>query len=223
VSNDEQVKRDALRELSEADRAYRSVYKRLTSRRLTKTPQRLFADLAGAANRLRAATSRLHRHSRERSAAFAEWESQVTKEEDAISRTIQEVMTPNPTTVEAGVTLMEAARAMRKHGVGDVIVTDDKGQIWGILTDRDIAVRAVAEGLDPTAVTVREICSREISALEPMNTVADAVRLMREKAVRRLPVVEGRQAVGVVSLGDLALEHDMTSTLVHIRAAPPNT
>lgn len=65
MSSDEQAKRDALRELSEADRAYRSVYERLTSRRgLTRTPQRLFADLAGAANRLRAATSRLHRHSR---------------------------------------------------------------------------------------------------------------------------------------------------------------
>jgi hypothetical protein len=65
VSREEQVKRDALRELSEADRAYRSAYERLTSRRgLTKTPHRLFADLAGAASRLRAATSRLHRHSR---------------------------------------------------------------------------------------------------------------------------------------------------------------
>jgi hypothetical protein len=65
VRSDEQEKRDALRELSEADRAYRSVYKRLTSRTgFTKTPQRLFTELAGAANRLRAATSRLHRHSR---------------------------------------------------------------------------------------------------------------------------------------------------------------
>jgi CBS domain-containing protein len=140
-----------------------------------------------------------------------------------MSRTIQEAMTPNPMTVGAGATLMDAARAMRKHGVGDVIVTDDQGQIWGILTDRDIAVRAVADGLDPTAVTVREICSREISVLEPTNTVEDAVRLMREKAVRRLPVVEGGQAVGVVSLGDLALEQDMASTLAHISAAPPNT
>jgi CBS domain-containing protein len=145
------------------------------------------------------------------------------REEQAMSRTIQEAMTPNPTTVGAGATLMEAARAMRKHGVGDVIVTDDQGQIWGILTDRDIAVRAVADGLDPRAVTVREICSREISVLELTNTVEDAVRLMREKAVRRLPVVEGRQAVGVVSLGDLALEHDMASTLAHISAAPSNT
>jgi CBS domain-containing protein len=148
---------------------------------------------------------------------------QDTREEDAMSRTIREAMTPNPTTVEAGTTLMEAARAMRQHGVGDVIVTDDQGQIWGILTDRDIAVRAVAEGMDPTAVTVREICSREISVLEPMNTVEDAVHIMRERAVRRLPVVEGGHAVGVVSLGDLALEHDMASTLAHISAAPPNT
>ena len=139
-----------------------------------------------------------------------------------MSRSIREAMTPNPTTVEAGAPLIEAARAMRKHGVGDVIVTDDQGQICGILTDRDIAVRAVAAGLDPTAVTVREICSREISVLEPANTVEDAVRLMREKALRRLPVVEGGRAVGVVSLGDLALEHDMASTLAHISAAPPN-
>ena len=92
-----------------------------------------------------------------------------------MTRSIREAMTADPATVEADATLMVAAQAMRDQGIGDVIVTD-KDQIYGILTDRDIAVRAVAEGRDPTAVTVGEICSREICVLDPTGTIEDAVR-----------------------------------------------
>jgi CBS domain-containing protein len=91
--------------------------------------------------------------------------------------------------------------------IGDIIVLD-RGQTYGILTDCDILVRAVAEGRDLTATKVADICSRDLTTMAPADSVEDAVRLMREKAVRRLPVVEEGIAVGIISLGDLALSQD---------------
>jgi CBS domain-containing protein len=76
------------------------------------------------------------------------------------------------------------------------------------VTDRDITVRAVAKGRDPASTPVREVYSAELTTLPPEETVDDAVRLMREKAVRRLPVVEGGRPVGIVSLGDLAVDRE---------------
>jgi CBS domain-containing protein len=98
----------------------------------------------------------------------------------------------------------------------------EKGQIQGILTDRDIVVRGLAEGRDPARTTVGEICSRELTVLSPTDSVGDAVKVMRDKAIRRLPVVEGGRPVGIVSLGDLAVERDPESALGGISAAPPN-
>jgi CBS domain-containing protein len=105
----------------------------------------------------------------------------------------------------------------------DVLVLDEHGTIHGILTDRDIVVRALAEGRNPAEVTVGEVCSKAPGVLSPTDSAADAVRLMREQPVRRLPVVEGGKPIGIVSLGDLALERDLGSALAHISAAPPNT
>lgn len=118
-------------------------------------------------------------------------------------RRIGDVMTPDPVTVAATSTAVEAARAMRDEGVGDVLVLEGH-TIRGILTDRDITVRGVALGADPAKIRVGDICSRNVVTLEPSQTVDDAVRLMREKAVRRLPVVDDGRPVGIVSMGDLA-------------------
>ncbi|MCA1843240.1 MAG: CBS domain-containing protein [Actinobacteria bacterium] len=105
---------------------------------------------------------------------------------------------------------------------GGVIVLR-RERICGVVTDRDIAVRAVAEGRDPGQVRVGDICSRELEFLSPGDAVDDAVRIMRERAVRRLPVVDGGRPVGMVSIGDLVLERDPNSALADISAAPPNT
>jgi CBS domain-containing protein len=110
---------------------------------------------------------------------------------------------------------------MRDGSIGDVVVLED-GQVRGILTDWDIVVRVLAEGRDPAGTTVGEICSRELTTLSPTNAIADAVAVMRDKAIRRLPVVEGGRLVGMVSLGDLAVERDPESVLGGISAAPPN-
>ncbi len=134
---------------------------------------------------------------------------------------IRDVMTPNPITLPATSLAIEAARAMRDSDIGNVIVLDGH-QICGIVTDRDIVVRAVAEGLDPTSTPLMDICSRVLTTISPQESVDKAVRLMREKAIRRLPVVEDTRPVGIVSIGDLALERDPKSALGNISSAPPN-
>ena len=134
---------------------------------------------------------------------------------------IRDVMTPNPIALPVTALAIEAARAMRDSDIGNVVVLDGH-QICGIVTDRDIVVRAVAEGLDPTSTPLMDICSRVLTTISPEDSVDKAVRLMREKAIRRLPVVEDTRPVGIVSIGDLALERDPKSALGNISSAPPN-
>jgi CBS domain-containing protein len=136
---------------------------------------------------------------------------------------IRDVMTPNPQTLSASATVHEAAETMRTHNIGDVIASDDKGGIAGLVTDRDIVVRVVAEGRDPRVTLIEEIVSRDLTAVSPDDPVERAVELMRERAVRRLPVVKRGKIVGIVSIGDLAVERDPRSALADISAAPPNT
>ena len=137
-------------------------------------------------------------------------------------QSIREVMTAAPETVGTGTTLAEAAKRMRDIDVGAMVVVNEQGDVAGIVTDRDIAVRAVAEGQDPTKVKVGQVLSADLVTLAPTDTVGQAVKLMRDKAVRRLPVVEGGKPVGIVSIGDLAVERDRISVLAHISAAPPS-
>ena len=134
---------------------------------------------------------------------------------------LREIMTQKPVTVQVTDTVVAAARSMRDGNIGDVVVVDND-QIQGILTDRDIVVRALAEGRDPARTTVGEICSRELTTLSPNDAIGDAEKTMRDRAIRRLPVVEGGRPVGIVSLGDLAVERNPDSTLGGISAAPPN-
>jgi CBS domain-containing protein len=139
-----------------------------------------------------------------------------------MAQSIREVMTPNPAMCPATSTVADAARFMRDSDVGDVLVERD-GTVCGIVTDRDIVVRAIADGQDPAKTKVGDICSRTLVSLSPVDSVEDAVRLMREKALRRLPILEDDRVVGIVSIGDLAVERDPDSALADISAAPPNT
>lgn len=136
-------------------------------------------------------------------------------------QSIQEVMTPNPKTYPATTSIADAARAMRDNNIGDVLV-ERGGAVCGIVTDRDIVVRAVAEDRSPSEVCLGDICSGELTALAPTDSVDDAVQLMRENALRRLPICDDGKAVGIVSLGDLAVERDPRSALADISAMPPN-
>jgi CBS domain-containing protein len=136
---------------------------------------------------------------------------------------IRDVMTTNPQTLPESTTVREAAETMRANDIGDVVVIDDDGKLSGILTDRDIVVRVVAEALDPATTRIGDIASRDLSAVSPDDPVERAVQLMREHAIRRLPAVERNKVVGIVSIGDLALDRDPDSALADISAAPPNS
>src|SRR5947207_13894029 len=113
---------------------------------------------------------------------------------------IREVMTQNPITLEASALVMEAAQAMRQHNIGEVVVRKN-GKPCGILTDRDIAIRVVGEGKDPKATKLDSICSHDMLTISPDQNTSDAVKLMRERAIRRLPVMEDSRILGIVSLG----------------------
>src|SRR5438874_2477967 len=108
-----------------------------------------------------------------------------------MAHTVQEVMTRNPLSLKASSSVMEAARRMRDSNIGDVIVTDESGNVCGIVTDRDLVVRAIASGQDPKNTKIESVCSRDITVLKPTQTTQEAVKLMKEKAIRRLPVVDG--------------------------------
>ncbi len=135
-----------------------------------------------------------------------------------MAQKIREVMTRDPRTIDASSPVVDAARVMREADVGPVIVTEGD-KICGIVTDRDVAVRAVAQGRDPKSTPVREICSSDLITLSPDDSVGEAVRLMRERNVRRLAVLEGNKPVGIVAIGDLAVERDPSSVLGNILRA----
>jgi CBS domain-containing protein len=90
------------------------------------------------------------------------------------------------------------------------------------VTDRDIVVRALADGREASATTLADICTRDLETLSPEDSASDAVRLMSSKAIRRVPVVEDGKPVGIVSIGDLAIEQDPDSALADISEAKPN-
>ena len=116
---------------------------------------------------------------------------------------VREVMTAGVVAVRPDASLVEAAQLMRAQDIGDVLVAQDD-RLIGVLTDRDITLRAVADGVDPLTVNVRSVCTPTPVCVAPHDEIATAVRLMRRYAVRRLPVVEDGRPLGVVSLGDLA-------------------
>jgi CBS domain-containing protein len=137
-------------------------------------------------------------------------------------QTVKDVMTTNVVYLPSETTIAEVARTMREQDIGDVVVADGPA-LAGLVTDRDIVVRAVAEGRDPDAITVGEIMTRDLVTVRPEDTIQQAALLMRDRAVRRLLVCDDAQGlVGVVSIGDLAERIDPESVLGGISSAEPN-
>jgi CBS domain-containing protein len=129
-----------------------------------------------------------------------------------MSQIIKDVMTSDPCTIDADKSVAYAAKMMRDEDVGLApIVEGDK--LIGMLTDRDIAIRVVADGRDPDQVTVGEVASKQVVTIDPQQELDEALRVMAKHQVRRLPVVEedGR-LVGVVAQADVAREGDDTQT-----------
>jgi CBS domain-containing protein len=121
-----------------------------------------------------------------------------------MGQTVQDVMTRDPGAVEASAPIIEAAEIMLREDVGSVPILEE-GRLVGMLTDRDIVIRVVAEGRDARTITCAEIASRQLATIDPQQPLEEALRLMGEHQVRRLPVVEedGR-LVGIVAQADIA-------------------
>ena len=134
---------------------------------------------------------------------------------------VRDIMTGHPVTVEPQTSVTAVARIMRDQDLGAVLVTDGD-ELRGLVTDRDLVVRSVAEGGDPEQTTVAGACSDDLVTVRSDDELNHAVELMREHAVRRVPVVDDGRPVGIVSLGDLAMERDPESALGDISVARPN-
>jgi len=137
-------------------------------------------------------------------------------------RTVRDIMSAAPACMPPGESVSAAALAMKRHGIGTVLVLTD-GRLTGILTDRDITVRVLAENRDPRTTPVGDICSSELVVLDPDDDLARAAGLVRDRAVRRIPVLRNGTPVGVVSSGDLALEKDARAVLSGVPCAPPDS
>jgi signal-transduction protein with cAMP-binding, CBS, and nucleotidyltransferase domain len=139
-----------------------------------------------------------------------------------MAKKVRDLMNKQPIKLPASSPIAEAARRMRAANVGAIVIEED-GNTCGIVTDRDIAVRAVAEARDLEHTPLSEISSKDLISLSPEDDLDRAIQVMREKAIRRVLVMDSRKrTVGILSLGDLALERDSESVLGRISAAPPN-
>jgi CBS domain-containing protein len=137
-------------------------------------------------------------------------------------QTVQDVMTTSVVYLPSETTLAEAARTMREQDIGDVVVADGPS-LTGLVTDRDIVVRAVAERFDPASTTIGEIVSKDLVTVRPDDSIQAAALLMRDNAIRRVLVCDDEKGlVGIVSIGDLAEQIDPESVLGGISKATPN-
>ena len=134
---------------------------------------------------------------------------------------VRDVMTPGPIGVDYHQSIGEAARTMRDWGVGAVLVVHEQA-LRGLVTDRDLVVRAMAESKAPDE-PVGPLSTGDLVGVSADDDADVAVRLMRKYAVRRLPVIDDGQIAGMISLGDLALEADPASALAEVSQAKPST
>ena len=121
-----------------------------------------------------------------------------------MAKSVRDAMTEDPRSIGASASVVEAARLMREEHIGSLPITDDE-QLVGMITDRDITTRVVAEAGDLKMTSVEDVYSRDLISVEPESDLAEALALMARHQVRRLPVVENGRLVGIVSQADIAL------------------
>ena len=122
-----------------------------------------------------------------------------------MTRKVRDVMSAPPVCMAATESASAAAKAMKDRGIGTVLVVAG-GRLDGLVTHRDITIRVLAENRDPLTTRLGDICTTDLAVLSPEDDVEKAIQLVRERAVRRLPVIADGVPVGVVSIGDLALD-----------------
>ena len=137
-----------------------------------------------------------------------------------MAKSVRDTMTENPRSIKASASVVEAARLMREEHLGSLPITEDE-QLVGMITDRDITTRVVAEAADPNATSVGDVYSQDLITVEPDRDLDEALQLMARHQVRRLPVVENGRLVGIVAQADIALsENEKTGELVEAISAP---
>lgn len=135
---------------------------------------------------------------------------------------IKQIMSKKVDVLPVDAPIMDAAKMMRDHDIGSIVVSGSDGKVCGMLTDRDIVVRGLAANADLETMRVGDLCSKDVEGITPDGTVDQAVQVMKQRAIRRIPVIENGKAVGLVSLGDLAQARDPGSALGEISHASPN-
>ncbi len=137
-----------------------------------------------------------------------------------MAKIVRDAMTEEPHSIGASASVVEAARLMREGHIGSLPVTEDE-RLVGMITDRDITTRVVAESAAPETTSVGEVYSRDLISVEPDHDLDEALELMARHQVRRLPVVENGRLVGVVAQADIALkDNERTGELVGAISAP---
>jgi CBS domain-containing protein len=137
-----------------------------------------------------------------------------------MAKSVRDAMTQDPRSIGASASVVEAARLMREQHIGSLPVTEDE-RLVGMITDRDITTRVVAESAVPEKTSVGDVYSRDLISVEPDNDLDEALQLMARHQVRRLPVVENSRLVGMVAQADIALkENERTSELVGAISEP---
>src|SRR5947208_13501656 len=138
-----------------------------------------------------------------------------------MAKTVRDVMTKDPVSMSSDSSVTQAAKAMSDFKIGSVVVME-KDMPCGIVTDRDITVRAVATGSDPSKTRLSDICSRSLAAVRPDQSVDDAIQVMKSHDVKRVVVMTGSRLEGIVSLGDLTSRGEGEDVQDDISRAEPN-
>jgi CBS domain-containing protein len=135
----------------------------------------------------------------------------MTRRGGRMANSVRDAMTEEPRSIGASASVVEAARLMREEHIGSLPITDDENLV-GMITDRDITTRVVAEAADPKTTVVGDVYSRDLISVEPDKDLAEALQLMARHQVRRLPVVENGRLVGIVAQADIALNEKEKNT-----------
>jgi CBS domain-containing protein len=128
-----------------------------------------------------------------------------------MAKSVREAMTEDPRSIGSSASVVEAARLMREQHIGSLPITDEE-KLVGMITDRDITTRVVAEAADLNTTSVEDVYSRDLISVEPDNDLDEALQLMARHQVRRLPVVENGRLVGIVAQADIALSENEEKT-----------
>lgn len=138
-----------------------------------------------------------------------------------MAKTVRDVMTANPVSMSSDTPIVQAAKAMSDGQIGSVVVMQHDTPL-GIVTDRDIAVRAVAKGDDPSQLRLVDICSTDIAAVRPDQSVDDAIKVMKSHDVKRVLVMDHSKLEGIVSIGDLTARGEGQDVQADLSRSRPN-